>query len=185
MFDFFQKIKNYARRNNINNNDTRINKEYEDKEYQNKEYEDKEYPDNLYECIEYKPPIIRGKVLKVYDGDTITIGCKLNNNDKQFYKFSIRINNVDCPEIRTKDINEKKAGLFVRDQLANKILNKIVEIKDIQNEKYGRILANVICDNVNIGDWLIINHFAVEYHGKTKYQPEKSWIYYIDHPNLI
>ena len=38
------------------------------------------------------PPICEGQVIKVYDGDTITIAAKLPYNDSLLYRFSIRLN---------------------------------------------------------------------------------------------
>ena len=35
-------------------------------------------------------PIHYGKVIKVYDGDTITIAAKLPNTDGPVYRFSVR-----------------------------------------------------------------------------------------------
>ena len=47
-------------------------------------------------------PIRYGKVIKVYDGDTITIAARLPNTDGPIYRFSVRLNGIDTPEIRGK-----------------------------------------------------------------------------------
>ena len=46
-----------------------------------------------------------GKVVSIYDGDTVKIIFKLFNT---YYKWNCRINNVDTPEIRSKCELEKK-----------------------------------------------------------------------------
>ena len=54
------------------------------------------------DTIEYKVPIQGGRVIKVYDGDTITIAARLPYDDSQLYRFSVRLNGIDAPEIKGK-----------------------------------------------------------------------------------
>ena len=49
------------------------------------------------DCIPFVPPIAMGFVIKVYDGDTITIASKLPYPDSPLYRFSVRLNGIDCP----------------------------------------------------------------------------------------
>ena len=75
----------------------------------------------------FYPDIKKGRVIKVYDGDSITVAARIPilKNDT-IYKFSIRLNRIDCPEIRTQNVDEKKCGLRVRDLLSEKIMNNNV-----------------------------------------------------------
>ena len=135
--------------------------------------------DQYLENIEYKdaqkfiPPISRGKVVKVYDGDTITIATQLDTNTNEktpiIYRFSIRLLGIDTPEIKGHSKAEKEAATKARDALDKKIAGKIVDLKNISIEKYGRVLANVHLDGEDISEWLIKNHFAVKYDGGTKH----------------
>jgi endonuclease YncB( thermonuclease family) len=122
----------------------------------------------------YIPNIHYGKVIKVYDGDTITIATLLYNGDlvpmKELYKFSVRILGIDTAEIKTKCSMEHNKGIAARDALSHKILHKIVQLKNISYDKYGRLLCNVFIDDINISEWLISTHFAVSYDGGTKIQ---------------
>ena len=133
--------------------------------------------------IEYKdtipfiPKIQYGKVIKVYDGDTITVGTYFPNDDT-LYRFSVRLKGLDCPEMRTKNTDEKQCAIIARDFVRNKILNKIVELRDVELEKYGRILANVYCENGCINDELCENRLAVQYYGGTKQIPDNWMKYY-------
>lgn len=111
------------------------------------------------------PNINIGKVIKVYDGDTITVASKLHNN---VYKFVIRLNRIDTPELRTKNMKEKERGIFVRDKLREKIMDKIIKIKVIKKEKYGRLLCEIYINNENINDWILNNNYGVEYYGGKK-----------------
>jgi endonuclease YncB( thermonuclease family) len=125
----------------------------------------------------FVPPIKTGIVIKVYDGDTITIASKLPYPKSELYRFSVRLNGIDSPEIKSNNEEEKTIAKEARDYLTNKILHKSVVLKNITTEKYGRILADVYLGNTNINKLMIIEHFAVEYNGGTK-EPPKSWIRY-------
>jgi micrococcal nuclease len=113
-------------------------------------------------------PIRYGKVIKVYDGDTITIAAKLPNTDGPIYRFSVRLNGIDTPEIRGKSEAEKELAYFVRDALSEKIMGNVA------NEKYGRILADVYLEEQHINGWLVDENFAVYYDGGKKHRPA-SW----------
>jgi endonuclease YncB( thermonuclease family) len=122
-------------------------------------------------------PIQGGRVIKVYDGDTITIAAKLPFNDSPLYRLSVRLNGIDAPEMKGKSEDEKRAAKEARDMLSNLILNKYVTLTNIQNEKYGRILADVYLDNLWLNEWMLKEHYAVKYDGGTKITPS-SWLNY-------
>jgi endonuclease YncB( thermonuclease family) len=119
------------------------------------------------------PPVTYGKVIKVYDGDTITIACKLPLNESPIYRFNVRLKGIDSPEIKGKSHVEKMLALKSRDGLANLIMNKIVILKNVSIEKYGRILADIYCDDTYINEWMIQNKYAVVYDGGTKNRPSE------------
>lgn len=131
----------------------------------------KKIPKNLnYNDLDrFYPNIQKGRVIKVYDGDTITVASrvpKLKTN--KIYKFNIRLNRIDTPEIRTNNNMEKEYGIRIRDLLSEKIMNKMVNIKVIKTDKYGRILAEISYKKDNISDWLLNNQYAIYYDGKAK-----------------
>ena len=146
--------------------------------------EDYEYLDN----IEYKdtevflPNITLGKVIKVYDGDTITIASKIYATSP-IYRFNVRIRNIDSPEIKSNMEIEKILAIKSRDALHDLIFGKIVHLQNIETEKYGRILANVIFKDtdmnntnkkeINVGVWMVNKNYAIPYNGKTKKRPEE------------
>lgn len=124
--------------------------------------------------IPFVPPIYYGKVIKVYDGDTITIASVLPNTTTPIYRFSVRLNGIDTPEIKGKTSEERELAKHARDALIEKIYGKFVELKNVETEKYGRILADVYLENEHINQWLIDSNFAVAYDGGTKTRPA-SW----------
>ena len=54
------------------------------------------------DTIPFTFPISRGQVIKVYDGDTITIASKLPFESYPLYRLSVRLNGIDTPEIKGK-----------------------------------------------------------------------------------
>ena len=76
------------------------------------------------DTVEFTFPIQGGRVIKVYDGDTITIASKLPFDNSPLYRLSVRLNGIDTPEIKGKTEDEKTAAKQARDALSNLILNK-------------------------------------------------------------
>jgi endonuclease YncB( thermonuclease family) len=126
------------------------------------------------DTIPFVFPITEGQVIKVYDGDTITIASKMPYLESPMYRFSVRLNGIDTPEIKGKNADEKEIAKKARDELSALIMNKTVTLKNVQSEKYGRILAEVYLEDVCLNDWMIEKKFAVKYDGGTKQIPE-SW----------
>lgn len=156
--------------NNNNNNNTTNNSD----------------PHNVFDSIQtiewsqtipFIPPITQGIVIKVYDGDTITIAAKLPYEKSELYRFSVRLNGIDAPEIKGKTEDEKNAAHISQKALEKLILHKNVILKNTNTEKYGRILADVYCGDLHLNQWLLDHKLAVLYNGKTKQIPA-SWIEY-------
>ena len=131
------------------------------------------------DTVEFTFPITGGRVIKVYDADTITIASKLPYNESPMYRLSVRLNGIDTPEIKGKGVSdeEKECAKLARDFVANLALNKFVRLENIQSEKYGRILADVYIGDTHLNEVLIKERYAVKYDGGTKKKPE-SWTRY-------
>lgn len=130
------------------------------------------------DTIPFIPPITEGKVVKVYDGDTITIATKLPYENSPYYRFSVRLKGIDCPEMKTKNKDEKDCATIARDFLREVLMNKMIILKEIELEKYGRILANVYLNEQNISLLLCEKKLAVKYDGGTKQSPDNWMEYY-------
>ena len=118
--------------------------------------------------IPFVPPVESGKVIKVYDGDTITVGAILLNKP---YRFSVRLNGIDTPEMKGGSNQEKELATKARDELSKRIMNQIVTLRNIATEKYGRILADVYLGEECINEWMITQGHAKRYDGGHK----ESW----------
>ena len=107
-------------------------------------------------------------MIKVYDGDTITVAAKLPFAESPIYRFSVRLRSIDSPEIKGTTKKECKLAIQARDALHALIFGKIVDIRNNGKEKYGRLLADIYCDGIHINQWMIDKHYAVKYDGGKK-----------------
>ena len=74
-------------------------------------------------------------------------------NNSKLFKFSVRLNNIDCPEIKSKkspDKTEYEIAVKAKNYVQDLILNEIVNLKDVNLDKYGRLLANVYFNNEKV-----------------------------------
>ncbi len=129
-----------------------------------------------------------GKVVYCYDGDTVHIVFDYKNT---MTKFICRLNGIDTPEIATKDLKEKEAGIKSRNYLFNLITDqkidgditkkeitelcskskKLIWVKCMEFDKYGRLLVDLYQDHndsKSINMHMIENKYAVPYDGGTK-----------------
>ncbi len=102
----------------------------------------------------------KARIIDVYDGDTVTAMVDLGFYHFQQMKF--RLYGINTPEIRGE---ERERGLVVRDIMRAMILDKEVTINSYKDkqEKYGRYLANIIVDDIDLNLWLVQNGHAEEY----------------------
>lgn len=97
-------------------------------------------------------------VRDVYDGDTIRADIDLGFG-VWLANQSIRLLGIDTPELRGETYLQ---AIAARDALREKILGKSVTLKTQRDKrgKYGRWLATVYVDGLDVNSWLIANGFA-------------------------
>ena len=110
------------------------------------------------------------KVTRVVDGDTIDVDLDLGFDI--IYKCRVRLYGIDTPESRTRNKDEKVRGKlaakFLKDAISNgKNVILQTQLKDSKG-KFGRVLASVIIDGININQQMVTNHLAVRYEGQSK-----------------
>lgn len=117
----------------------------------------------------YQYKTIRARVIKVYDGDTITVVFLIDDTP---IKIKVRLKGIDTPEVRSKKgrlEDEKIAGKKCRNYLRSFIGDKIVNLTIYKWGKYaGRVIGEIIYDNANISSLMLEKGYAVSYDGKTK-----------------
>ena len=110
----------------------------------------------------------KAKVIKVVDGDTIDVTLDLGFDI--FLNERIRLHGINCPESRTSDKAEKVKGLASKAFTESKLpVGKEIVLlsKTFSKEKFGRILADVIVDGVNLNEELIEEGLALVFMADT------------------
>ena len=127
------------------------------------------------DTVEFVPPIHKGIVVKVYDGDTITVASRLDTGSMWFtatsstlYRFRVRLRGIDTPEIKGSSEAEKTKAKEARDALSAQIMGHEVLLRNLGNEKYGRVLADVYFREVHMNQWMLDQGYAQVYDGGTK-----------------
>jgi micrococcal nuclease len=103
---------------------------------------------------------LTGKVVSIADGDTFT----LLSNNKQ---IKIRLHGIDCPE-KSQDF-----GNVAKQFLSNLIFGKIVSVKEMDTDRYGRTIGMVTIDNKNVNEELLKAGLAWHY---KHYDQNPAWM---------
>ena len=119
----------------------------------------------------------KAKVDRVVDGDTID--CTIDLGFKTWKKVRVRMEGINTPESRTRDLEEKERGLAAKARLEEilELNNNECMLKVSGLGKFGRALATVHVTTlsptsdessitlINVNQQLITEGHAVEYHG--------------------
>jgi len=112
--------------------------------------------------VPYVPQVRYGYVIKVYDGDTITVASRMWGT---YYRFPVRLRGIDCPEMKSPD---NVIAKIAQKKVSDLILNKRVYLTEVSMDKYGRLLAKVSYHGVDISAFLLGQKLAVPYDGGAK-----------------
>ena len=115
------------------------------------------------------------KVIRVVDGDTIDAMVDLGFST--FKKVRIRMHGINAPESRTRDLEEKKAGLFAKKVVLHYLPEGSKQVLRTHKDKvgkYGRVLGEFVMYDgeqdrqTTINEFMIRHRIGVEYSGKSK-----------------
>ena len=95
--------------------------------------------------------ILKGRVVSVADGDTITI---LGDENTQ---YKIRLNAIDAPE------KSQAFGQKSKQQLSNYVFGKDITVTWKSKDKYGRVLGTVFVGGKDINLQMVRDGFAHHY----------------------
>ena len=112
--------------------------------------------------IQAKQTLSSEIIEKCYDGDT----CTTKNGEK------IRLACIDAQEIKGKNSEPVKAKQS-KELLNNLFLNKKVFIKRITTDRYGRTVAELFIDDINIQKLLVNKGYAIVY---VQYSYQCDWM---------
>tara|TARA_R100000458_G_C8010529_1_gene74761 strand:- start:47 stop:472 length:426 start_codon:yes stop_codon:yes gene_type:complete len=109
-------------------------------------------------------------VTRIVDGDTIDVILDLGFS--VLHKCRVRLYGIDTPESRTRNKDEKARGKLAAKFLEDSINNgkQVIlrsKLKDSKG-KYGRVLGEVIVDDININELMVKRYLAVKYYGQSK-----------------
>ena len=115
----------------------------------------------IYACVlqSASAEILKGKVVGVSDGDTITV------LDSSYEKHKVRLTGIDAPE------KAQAFGQASKKSLADMIFNKEVEVLWVKHDRYQRILGKVLLNDKDICLEQVKRGMAWHY---KKYQHEQS-----------
>lgn len=94
---------------------------------------------------------LEGRVVKVYDGDTITL------LDKDMQQHRIRFYGIDAPE------KSQSFGKRSQENLASMIAGKMVNVDVQAEDRYGRSVGIVYLDDVDINKRQVADGYAWAY----------------------
>ena len=123
-------------------------------------------------------------IRRVVDGDTVDVDIDLGF-DMWIHNERVRLFGIDTPESRTRDLEEKKAGLFAKDVVLHYLPEGSKQVLRTHKDKvgkYGRVLGEfVIYDSLadrqtTINQFMIDHRIGVEYSGKSKDEIVKQHI---------
>lgn len=126
------------------------------------------------------PYIFTATVSKIVDGDTmyvtdINLGFGVVNRGDTGRGICLRLNGVDTPESRTRDLEEKRYGLAAKAFVqAFSPVGTEVTLRTYKKGKYGRWLADIKVGSKWLCKELLKNHHAVEYEGQNKKEIQEA-----------
>jgi len=114
------------------------------------------------------------KIVRVIDGDSIVVDIDLGFG-LWIHGESIRLFGVDCPECRSRDKEEKAAGLAAK-RFVERFL-KVGETYTLNTQgkgKFGRYLGTISDEIETVNKALVNEHLAVVYYGQNKDEVEAA-----------
>ena len=105
--------------------------------------------------------------IRIIDGDTIAVGHE-----------RIRILSIDTPEtFRSRCENELVLGLRAKERLRELLDGGDIRIEPNGQDRYRRTLANVFAGDVDVGETLIREGYALRYEpgGSAKLRRLQTW----------
>ena len=103
------------------------------------------------------------KLDRVIDGDTVDAMIDLGFNT--WVHKRIRLEGIDAPETRTRDLDEKAQGFATKERLEGLLeaANGMFVLQSHGVGKYGRCLGTIIIEDENINELLIREGLAEVY----------------------
>lgn len=112
---------------------------------------------------------VLGRVSRVIDGDTMRVSIPVNGH---IWTFPVQLTGIDCPEIRTKNLEEKAMGFKAKEHVESLVIGHVISLKLGEFDSFGRLMGTIVTHTgINVADDLIAKGLAKKYDGGKK----KPW----------
>lgn len=98
------------------------------------------------------------KITNIVDGDTVDAIVDVGFRIHMTIRF--RLNRIDTEEMHDANIEKRNLAIEAKEFLKTTLLDKDVVIQTKKSDAFGRWLAEVVCDNVNVNDVLLEKKLA-------------------------
>ena len=117
-------------------------------------------------------------IRRVVDGDTVDVDIDLGF-DTWLHNERVRLYGIDTPESRTRDLEEKKAGLFAKKVVLHYLPEGSQQILRTYKDKvgkYGRVLGEFVIYDPEQDRQTTINEFMIRHRIGVEYSRSKEEI---------
>jgi hypothetical protein len=123
------------------------------------------------DTVSFTINITEGYVINISNDYSILVASKLPFIDSPLYRFIIKFNNLNTPDILGR-YDERGVANMLQKVLANLLLNKVVTLSNLKFNKYNVIYADVYVKNLCVNNWIIEERYAVH---ESHIRP-KNWL---------
>jgi len=115
------------------------------------------------------------RIVRVVDGDTVDVDVDLGWSTWRCGE-RIRLYGIDTPECRTRDAEEKAAGLLAKEFVEETLhVGGTYKLTTKEKGKFGRYLGVImLSDKTSINAALVSEHLAVPYFGQSKVRVQEA-----------
>ncbi len=113
------------------------------------------------------------KILDIIDGDTLKVELSLGFNI--YYEITLRLVDINAPEVRTLNEEVKKYGLRAKEKIEEYLGGGngdiiVSTLKPKPEDKYGRVLGTLYKEGQNLtaSEFMLANSYAWYYSDKVK-----------------
>lgn len=90
---------------------------------------------------------------------------------------TIRLASIDAPEhdqpAKLSDGRRIRHGAMVKSALIDSVGGKHVRVQVEGHDRYGRVVGTATCDGKDVGEWLVLNGYAIAIRGN-RYKPAEA-----------
>jgi len=114
--------------------------------------------------------LLQVELVSVYDGDTIKVNFK-GCSHFRCQGVLVRFAGVDAPEVRTPCMREKEVALKLKETIQDLLLAAdTISLSLVKGavDPYGRVLAKVYADGLDVSQMLLDSGMVRENHGEKR-----------------